>query len=277
MGPCTQSLAPTPLVTFLEMSREGWAASGGLPAGGPWVSERLPPQGPGLASAPPGWACRLPGPPHRCCPPCLLSAPWPPASLASCSVAHAGCHPVACCLSCRLPVEGTWTLSPHSPALLGSSRGQTVQQPSPRQAQGVRRPSDGRSVPRVRVPGAPRPPALQSVLPKRHLSGGLLPPAALALLSPYCIGRTVCLHVELGSSPTPWLSCRGCHCLLWSVRCPPPSPAAGRDRRASCSRGMPCGGALTPRAWPAPLVPRRLPARLPWAPERQGHTLWTRV
>lgn len=103
------------------------------------------------------------------------------------------------------------------------------------------------------------------------------PPAALALLSPYCIGRTVCLHVELGSSPAPWLSCRGCHCLLWSVRCPPPSPAAGRDRRASCSRGMPCGGALTPWAWPAPLVPRRLPARLPWAPERQGHTLWTRV
>lgn len=51
-------------------------------------------------------------------------------------------------------------------------------------------------------------------------------PAALALLSPPCTGRTVCLHVELGSSPTPWLSCRGCRCVLWSVGCPPPSPAA---------------------------------------------------
>ena len=91
-GPCTQRLASTPLGTLLEMSQEGWVASGGLPAGGWWVSREAASPEPGAGLLPTlGWACSLPGPPRRCCPPWLLSAPWPPASLASCSVAHAGC------------------------------------------------------------------------------------------------------------------------------------------------------------------------------------------
>lgn len=238
--------------------KAGWRQGAFQPGAG-GSPERLPPQSPGLASFP-LWAghavcqARLAAAAHLGC--CLLRGPqprWLPARL------HMLVAPVACLLSCRSPVEGTWTLSPHSPALPGVLLGQTVQQPSPHQAQGIRRPSEGRSVPGVRVPDAHTPPALRSVL-RSTICLAASCPMALALLSPPCTGQTVCLHVELGSSPTPWLSCCGCRCLLWSVGCPLPSPGAAgsflppawRDQRAGCSRGTP--GALTPRSWLAPLA-----------------------
>ena len=164
------------------------------------------------------------------------------------------------------------------PASACPSRG-----PPPTRPRGSGGPSEGRSVPRVRVPEAHRPPALWSVLSAVRLAASC--PAALGPLSPPCTGQTLCLHAELGSSPAPWLSCRGCRCLLWSVGCPLPSPGA---LAAFClllgGTSVPAAPGKRPAVGPSPHGPGwllwrpcRLQARLPWAPERQGHTLWTRV
>ena len=243
------------------MSWEGWVAQGAFQRGAPESPERLPP--PTL-----GCACRVLQARLAAAPPWLLSAPRP--SLAGF---------LLCCtrrlcprwrrLSRRSPVRGTWTLSPPPPALPG-----VLPPPGPGDQEALRR---------VRVPEAHRPPALWSVLSAVRLAASC--PAALGPLSPPCTGQTLCLHAELGSSPAPWLSCRGCRCLLWSVGCPLPSPGA---LAAFClllgGTSVPAAPGKRPAVGPSPHGPGwllwrpcRLQARLPWAPERQGHTLWTRV
>ena len=167
--------------------------------------------------------------------------------------------PVASRLSCRLPVEGTWTLSPLSPALPGSSRGRQFSSPPPARPRGsgglrltgVRLGSGSRAHPGPRRPGQR---LLSAVCPAASPR-----PAALALLAPPCSGRTVFLHEELGSSPAPWLSCRGCRCVLWSVGCPPPSPAFCLLLGGT---GVPAAPGGCPAVGPSP----HGPGRLLWSP-----------
>ena len=187
--------------------------------------------------------------------------------------------PVACLLSCHSPVEGTWTLSPHSPALPGVLLGQTVQQPSPNQAQGIRRPSEGRSAPGVRVPDAHRPPALWSVL----LSTIWRPPAPWPGPCSHlpALGRP-CVCTWSWAPPPPRgfpavgaVVCSG----AWGVPFPPQVPLA-----AFCL--LPGGASVPAAPGECPVVgpsphgpgrllwrPHRLQARPPRALERQGHTL----
>lgn len=213
---------------LLETSRD-LAPSGHLQPGAPGSPLSLPPRPPGQALSCP-WHPLAPGRGRRVRP-ALLTGLMPRLGR------RLLCGPQACCLPalfrvvsssfCVLQfacyrawslVPGPWSLGVHSLALPWGLTGQVVQQPPPRQAEGVQEACGGSCGSQVLLGSGS-----QDTHRPKPLVGSSI--SSLSALTSLCQAEGVFAPVELGPSPCtsvflPWV-----HLFpVRSIGCPAPSP-----------------------------------------------------